>query len=188
MSNGKRELVRRDDLGAPTAKGAQEAKEAKDDGGNVKELLAFELGEDRYALPLACVREIVRLPSVTEVPRGPDDVLGVISVRGAVTTVIDLRKRLRLALLPLTNRTRVLLVQHAEETLGLLVDGVLQVCRLRDDEVEQAHVLGSEAPPYLLGIGRPGIAAREGTRNTAQRVDGPGEILLLLEPSALLRM
>jgi purine-binding chemotaxis protein CheW len=178
MSETQRELTRREPDAAAT----------KDDASNVRELLAFELGEDHYALPLACVREIVRLPSVTEVPRGPEDVLGVISVRGAVTTVIDLRKRLRLPLLPFTSRTRVLLVQLADETLGLLVDGVLQVCRVRDDEVELANVLGSEVAPYLVGIGRPGMAAREGARSTAQRVDGPGEILLLLEPGALLKM
>jgi purine-binding chemotaxis protein CheW len=167
---------------------ARSAPKPKDEDGQVRELLAFELGVERYALPLACVREIVRLPQVTEVPRGPIDVLGVISVRGAVTTVIDLRKRLRLELSPITSRTRVLLVRQGEETLGLLVDGVLQVYRLREAEVELSQVLGGEAPPYLFGIGRPGMAAREGTRNTAQRAEGPGEILLLLEPSALLRM
>jgi purine-binding chemotaxis protein CheW len=178
MSGAHRELARRESA----------ALKSKEDGTQIKELLAFELGQERYALPLACVREIVRLPSVTEVPRGPEDVLGVISVRGAVTTVIDLRRRLKLELLPITGRTRVLLVQQADETLGLLVDGVLQVYRLREDEVELANVLGSEAPPYLFGIGRPGMAAREGLRNTAQRVDGPGEVLLLLDPAALLRM
>ena len=63
---------------------------------SAREYLAFEVGAEHYALPLPCVREIVRVPAVTEVPRAPSHVLGVISVRGAVTTVFDLRIKLRL--------------------------------------------------------------------------------------------
>jgi purine-binding chemotaxis protein CheW len=138
---------------------------------NAREYLAFEVGSAHYALPLSCVREIVRVPSVTEVPRSERDVLGVISVRGAVTTVFDLRAKLRLAETPPTNKSRVLLIDGGREVVGLLVDNVLQVQRLQDDEVELASVLGAEAPPYLFGIGRP--------RAT--------EFLLLLDPIALLR-
>ncbi len=148
---------------------------APDGGGHVRELLAFELGMERYALPLSCVREIVRVPVITEVPRSPDEVLGVISVRGAVTTLIDLRRKLRVDQPLMGGKSRVLLVDHGGEVLGILVDSVLQVHRLQPEEIELASVLGPQAPPYLLGIGRPA-----GTADA-------GEILLLLDPSALLR-
>jgi purine-binding chemotaxis protein CheW len=161
-------------------------KKSEADAG-VRELLGFELGPDHYALPLSCVREIVRVPAVTEVPRGPEDVLGVISVRGAVTTLVDLRRRLRLPQQEFSGKTRVLLVDRGDEVMGLLVDGVLQVYRLRPDEIELATVLGAEAPAYLAGIGRPGAGAHDG-RRAAQRDADPGEVILLLDPTALLRM
>jgi purine-binding chemotaxis protein CheW len=176
VSEGQGEIVRRK---------TDALKTSEADG--VRELLGFELGPDHYALPLSCVREIVRVPAVTEVPRGPDDVLGVISVRGAVTTLVDLRRRLRLAEQALSSKTRVLLVDRGDEVVGLLVDGVLQVYRLRDDEVELSTVLGAEAPAYLAGIGRPGSGAHDG-RRAAQRDADPGEVILLLDPTALLRM
>jgi purine-binding chemotaxis protein CheW len=152
-----------------------------------KELLTFELGAMRYALPLSCVREIVRLPPVTEVPRAPYEVLGVISVRGAVTTVLDLRRKLQLETTPLTSKSRVLLVDQGQEVTGLLVDAVLQVCRLRPEEIELSSVLGADAPGYLAGIGRPSGEKRDDERRAARRTAEIGEILLLLDPSALLR-
>ena len=63
----------------------------------MREFLAFDVATERYALPLVVRARDLRVPPVTEVPRAPDAVLGIISVRGAVTTVIDLRRRLRVA-------------------------------------------------------------------------------------------
>ena len=155
---------------------------------NAREYLAFDLATERYALPLGCVREIMRVPQVTEVPRGPDDVLGVISARGAVTTLIDLRRRLHLPEAALSHRARVLLVDLGEEVVGLLVDAVLQVHRLAQDEIELAAVMGGSAPTHLSGIGRPHAHVTEGEAEAQAEASkgGAGELLLLIDPSALL--
>jgi len=160
---------------------------------SAREYLAFEVATAHYALPLSCVREIVRVPAVTEVPRAPRHVLGVISVRGAVTTVFDLRVRLRLPEAPLSGKSRILLIDAGREVVGLLVDAVLQVHRLQDTEIELAAVLGSDAPAYLFGIGRPraevrtaGKAAHQAPEAHAQHAQAV-DFLLLLEPALLLR-
>jgi purine-binding chemotaxis protein CheW len=153
---------------------------------SAREYLAFEVGAEHYALPLTSIREIVRVPVVTEVPRSADHVLGVISVRGAVTTVIDLRIKLHLAATPATHKSRILLVDAGGEVIGLLADGVLQVHRLSDREIELAAALGSEAPAYLHGIGRPLAAARAASADT-EHAARSGELLLLLDPVALFR-
>ena len=149
----------------------------------VREFLGFELGVERYALPLSTVREIVRLPAVTEVPRSAPEVMGVISVRGTVTTLIDLRHKLKMPGREMGPATRVLLVDRGNEVIGLLVDAVLQVYRLREDEVEMASVLGSEASAYVMGIGRPGTSGDA----ASQQALGGGEILILLDPLGLLK-
>ena len=161
----------------------QAATESTDDA--VREYLAFELGREWYALPLSCVREIVRVPAVTEVPRSQESIFGIVSVRGAVTTVLDLRIKLRVDAAPLSQRSRILIIDGGGEIMGVLVDGVSQVYRLREQEVELASVLGS-APPYLVGIGRPGAIAPLGASRSA-RAGASGEMLLLLDPIVLLK-
>ena len=157
---------------------------------DVYEFLAFTLAEEYYALPLRTVREILKMQPVTEVPRALADVLGIISVRGLITTVVDLRRRLRMPEQPITKHTRILLVDQGEEVLGLLVDSVLSVFRLRQDEVELAAAAGGDTADYVLGIGRP-TGGRSGTR-AGGRIGERGleredDILILLDPKALLK-
>ena len=91
----------------------------------LREYLAFQLADEYYALPLGAIREILKPPAITPVPRTPGHVLGIISVRGRVTTVFDLRRKLRVAEAPHDKHTRVLLVDKGDEIMGLLVDRVL---------------------------------------------------------------
>jgi purine-binding chemotaxis protein CheW len=131
------------------------------DGGKRTEYLAFVLAGETYAVQIAHVAEILRPPPITEVPRAPSTVLGVISVRGKLVTVLDLRRRFRLPESPVDRKTRVLLAEHREaggEQIGLLVDEVHQVWRLAAEEIEPSSVLGGEQPAHIAGIGRPGGA------------------------------
>jgi purine-binding chemotaxis protein CheW len=124
--------------------------------GSFTEYLALRLGGELFGIPLASVREILTLPPITYVPRAPYGILGLISVRGLLVTVIDLRMKVGTEAAPPTKRTRVLLVPGPEnETLGLCVDEVLQVYRLSDGEIEPAtSVLGTSVSEHVAGIGR----------------------------------
>jgi purine-binding chemotaxis protein CheW len=167
---------------ALAAKNAEAAEEA-----GVREFLAFVVANETYALPLSCIREIMRVPSVTPVPRAPREVLGIISVRGQVTTLIDLRQRLRVQAAPVSSRTRVLLVDQGDEIMGLLCDRVQQVHRLSEKEVEMASVLGADAASYVMGIGRPGQRKADAHGESTAEEGGDAEILILLDPIALLK-
>ena len=155
----------------------------------IREFLAFVLASETYALPLSCVREIMRVPSVTGVPRAPADVLGIVSVRGQVTTLVDLRRRLHVEATSIGSRTRILLVDQGDEILGLLCDRVLQVHRLSENEVEMASVLGTDASSYVMGIGRPGQRKSSTPSKDAKVKSAAGneDILILLDPIALLK-
>lgn len=145
------------------------------------EYLGFEIGEEQFGLPLHAIREILKPPPLTPVPRTVSHVLGIISVRGRVITVMDLRRRLRVPEGPLTRQTRILLVNHHDETIGLLVDRVLQVFRLRDSQVEFASTIGGDFAEHVFGIGRPGKA-----RNEREKSGPKEELLILLDLGSLL--
>lgn len=135
------------------------------------EYLSFALAGETYAIPIGDVAEILRPLPITEVPRAPPTVLGVIGVRGKLVTVIDLRRRLFLPEPPVDRKTRILLADVRDvsqgEQIGVLVDEVRQVWRLAPEEIEPAHVLGADQPPYITGIGRP--------------TGGEGVLLILLD-------
>jgi purine-binding chemotaxis protein CheW len=151
-------------------------------------LLGFIVGDERYALPLSSIREILRPLPLTEVPRAASSIMGVVSVRGTVTTLVDLRKRLNVDAPEPNPTNRILLCDQGSEVIGLFVDAVLQVYRLREDEVELAPALGGDAPAHILGIGRPGSARiDDGGEMPAPAFNREQEILILLDPFALLK-
>ena len=102
-----------------------------------RELLVLWLDDDPYALPVERVREIVRLRPITPVPRMPGAVCGVLSLRGEIVQVIDLRLRLGLPPSSAKSPRRRIVVLHGEDgqMAGLLVDRVSEVMRLRDEEL-----------------------------------------------------
>jgi purine-binding chemotaxis protein CheW len=126
------------------------------DLGQRTEFLAFSLAGELYAVKIAYIAEILKPPPITEVPRAPHNVIGVVSVRGRLVTILDLRRRLKLPEAKADRRTRILLtgLEHGE-SIGLLVDEVMQVYRLAESEIEPAHVLGGDQPAHIAGIGRP---------------------------------
>ncbi len=171
--------------GSPTATQRHEENHARGDD-TAYEFLAFRLASETYAVPLSGVQEILKPPRITPMPRAPYEILGIVSVRGRVTTVIDLRRRLRVEEAPVDKHTRVLLVDAGDEVLGLLVDSVLQVYRLYEDEVELASAVGGDLNEYVMGIGRPRAVRTLGRSNSQDRED-PNDILILLAIEPLLK-
>jgi purine-binding chemotaxis protein CheW len=157
-------LARRPTVAIPTAAAIRRKQR---DRGPRTEYLAFRLAGDVYAAPVSLIREILKLRPLTPVPRSASSIMGIISVRGQIVTVIDLRRRLRLQEEPVSNRARILLVDPLGiETLGLYVDEVLQVYRLADSEIEHtASALGGEVASYIAGIARPAQAQTAARRS-----------------------
>jgi purine-binding chemotaxis protein CheW len=149
---------------------------------HLEEYIGFRVADEAFGLPLTSIREILKPPPVTEVPRARPDIVGIVSVRGQITTVIDLRRRLGFPARTLTIHSRILLVAGMDETLGILVDEVTQVYRLSAGEIEAAtSVLGGELSNHVVGIGRPRI---RGLRGEVMQVSD--EVLILLDLAALL--
>ncbi len=148
-------------------------------GDALSEFLGFELAGEYFGLPLQSIREILTHSPITEVPGARDHVLGILSVRGVMTTVMDLRRRLRMPSVAPTKASRILLVDGGmEEIVGLLVDRVFQVHRLKDEELELAATVAGDLSEYVHGIGRP---------HDFERAERSDDIMILLDPGPLLR-
>ena len=121
----------------------------------VDEYLCFRLANELFAISIMFIREIIKPTTVTDLPRTEPEILGILSLRGTVVPVVDLRRLLGLDRTPGTRRARILIVDTQDELVGLLVDEVRHVIRLREDDVEPPPaVFGRSETEHMLGVGR----------------------------------
>jgi purine-binding chemotaxis protein CheW len=135
------------------------------------QLVAFRLGAEEYAIPIEMVESIIKLGPLTAVPGSPSYVRGVMNLRGRIMSVIDLRLRFGMPSEADQPDGRILVVQYAETTIGLLVDSVSEVFNL--DEMD------FQPPPPELGNGA--VGGVDGIIHAADR------LIVLLNVESILR-
>lgn len=119
----------------------------------IQQVVSFRLAAERYALDILNVQEIIRPLPITPVPLTPDWIAGVINLRGQIVPLIHLARRLGLAAEPLDASTRFIIVRSQEESIGLVVDQVMEVWVLSEIHLEPV----TSALAYqdaVLGVGR----------------------------------
>jgi purine-binding chemotaxis protein CheW len=113
-------------------------------GDDIQQLLAFDIDGTPYAMPVERVREIVRMRPVTPIPRVSAYVRGVISLRGEIIEVVDMRRRLGLDPIEPTRRTRIIVARsNSGEVAAILVDAVREVLRVPSEAFRP--ISGSES-------------------------------------------
>jgi chemotaxis signal transduction protein/SRSO17 transposase len=101
-----------------------------------EQVVVLDVGDESYGIPVQRVREIIRVPPITRVPNGPAFLEGVINLRGQVIPVMDLRKHLGMTTSDQTRRSRVVVSELGQHTVGLMVDGVSQVVMVAATDIE----------------------------------------------------
>ncbi len=110
--------------------------------------LTFKLANEEYGIEILKVVEIIKLMEVTEVPRTPDYVRGVINLRGKVIPVVELRTKFSMDHIEDTEETCIIVVnvETTDETftqMGILVDTVSEVLEVRSEDIEPPPQFGS---------------------------------------------
>ncbi|TGU73925.1 chemotaxis protein CheW [Geomonas terrae] len=119
------------------------------------ELLCFRVASEEYAISIMDIKEIIKPREVTEVPRVPSFVRGILSLRGNIIPVFDIKARLGLADGAVSERERIVVVKRENGYAGVLVDEVVQVVRIAEGGIEPPPVvLEGIDREFVLGIGR----------------------------------
>jgi purine-binding chemotaxis protein CheW len=116
--------------------------------------LAVDAAAGTFGVPLGAVREVLRPLPVTPVPRAHPVLRGVVSVRGSITTVVNLAVVVGQEPGPASGANRIVLVDDGKGLVGLWVDRVRQVHRLPASAIEDRAELASDLPRFLAGIAR----------------------------------
>ncbi len=90
-------------------------------------LVVFTLDKQRYALPLSATDRVVRMVSITPLPKAPDIILGVINFHGTVIPVVNVRRRFGLPERKVVLTDQLVVAHTARRPVALVVDAVLDV-------------------------------------------------------------
>jgi purine-binding chemotaxis protein CheW len=128
---------------------------------DVQQYLTFMIGAEEYAVSLLKVKEIIEYDTITEVPKTPEWVRGVINLRGSVVPVIDLAVKFRQSPSVAGKLTCIVITEvecEGEATvMGVMVDSVRQVIDLKPQDIEEPPTFGTRVKvDYLLGMARAG--------------------------------
>jgi purine-binding chemotaxis protein CheW len=139
----------------PGTREAQPAQAGAAGGGGQVELLGFMLSDEEYALDILEIKEIVRLQPITAVPRSPAWLKGIVTLRGVIVPIFDLRSRLGLQEIEHGTDTRIVVVYRGEELAGLIVDRITQVMRVGIDAIEPPpQTIAVVEAEFLRGVAR----------------------------------
>lgn len=121
--------------------------------------LTFTLGREIFALDIGKVREVLELTTISDIPRTPDYMRGVINLRGHAVPVMDMRRKLGMEVVEDTVDTCVIIMEVAFGddivVLGALVDSVREVFEMGEQEIEPAPRMGAAInADYIMGMGR----------------------------------
>ena len=109
--------------------------------------LTFMLDGEAFATDISQVREVLEFTRVTNVPRTPDYMRGVINLRGSVVPVVDLRLQFGMDESEPTIDTCIIIVEvqldGQSTVLGALADSVQEVIEFRREQLEPAPRLGT---------------------------------------------
>jgi purine-binding chemotaxis protein CheW len=120
-----------------------------------KKYVSFSIGEEYFGIHIDEVKQIIRVPRITRVPKMPDFVLGICNLRGSVLPVIDLSLRLGLSE-PCgdSEDARVIVVEKRGMLIGLVVEAVNEVKSTESGSYEEipAMLSGGADQKFISGI------------------------------------
>lgn len=121
------------------------------------EVLEFVLGDEEFGVLLEDVREIIRMKPITEVPRTPVFVKGILSLRGAMIPVVDLKMRLKLGETQISQTTRIVIISDDTRYFGVIVDKINGVVKIREDMIEPTPpTISADVSEFIKGLGKYG--------------------------------
>ncbi len=127
--------------------------------------LTFALGNEEYGLEILKVREIIGYMDITQVPRTPSYVKGVINLRGQVIPVVDLRAKFGMEAIETTDQTCIIVVEINQTdrkfSTGIVVDYVQEVLDIDGNNIEEPPQFGSAVDTnFILGMGKIGDSVK----------------------------
>ncbi|HCS41765.1 MAG TPA: chemotaxis protein CheW [Pseudomonas sp.] len=113
--------------------------------------IGFRLGEHWYVAPMGEVGEVLHEPRFTQLPGVKPWVKGVANLRGRLLPIMDLCGFFGHELAPSRKQRRVLVVEHQEVFVGLMVDEVFGLQHFAQDSLKPADNGHEPISTFIIG-------------------------------------
>jgi purine-binding chemotaxis protein CheW len=139
------------------------------------QFVTFSVAGEMFAVPMAPVQEIIRVPDVARLPLAPPALDGLANLRGRVLPIVSLRRLFGTEERPHDDATRALVI-NLGQPLGFVVDRVASVVSIEPGEIEPATTIRSVVQTdYLTGV------------INRRAADGSSQLMLVLDFEQLVR-
>ncbi len=100
------------------------------------QIIVFRLAREWYGVEISNVREVIRVDKITYLPSSPEHIVGIVSLRGNILSVTDLRTIFHLPCEEATGKSRIISIEYEMLETGLLVDEVVQSFEMPVSKIE----------------------------------------------------
>lgn len=126
--------------------------EGKETNGEMIGMVVLVVGDERYGVEVQDVQEIEPLDKLTPIPGTPAFWTGVVNLRGSMYPVLDIERYLGLPPSEGVENPKVALVSRASLSVGLLVDEVAEIRKVRSSEIGPPVADGSSKAEVVRGV------------------------------------
>ena len=131
--------------------------EIKVAAGETTQYIVIRLGKEQYGIDIRYIDNIVRMQSMTRVPKMKEYIKGVINLRGEVIPIMSIRLKMGLPADEETKNTRIIIVKLEQYgKIGMIVDEVSEVVDLDIETEVEKMAYDKDETTYITGVGKNG--------------------------------
>lgn len=118
--------------------------------------IVIRLGEEQFGIDIRYIDNIVRMQSITRVPKVPAYLKGVINLRGEVIPVMSIRMKMGLPEDEITKTSRIIILKLEQQgNVGIIVDEVKEVVTLEATQIDKMVYDSKEGTTnFITGVGK----------------------------------
>lgn len=105
--------------------------------------LTFYLGNEQYGIAIDKIKEIIAMMKITNVPKIPSYMRGVINLRGSIIPVVDTRLRFNMEHREADMNTTIIIVEVEKVSIGFIVDRVEEVSSIDSSNLSEPPKFGN---------------------------------------------
>jgi purine-binding chemotaxis protein CheW len=134
---------------------AETAEDIEGEGIEQDQYLVFTAKTQEFGIQAMRIHEISAMVDITNVPKAPPYIEGILNLRGRLVSVINFRKKFGFEAKVQDEDTRLIIVEHGGFPIGIMVDSVEEVVRIPNEKVQKVPEATSttESDQFITGVG-----------------------------------